>query len=363
MGVEEEYQIVDPQTRQLRRGGHVVASAQQEVGQEATSELFQSQIEIGTPICATLGDVRDEIKRLRSAVIEAALTNDVAIVAAGTHPFSSPHDQQVTPKERYLGLAEDFGILGREHFICGCHVHIGINDREAAIQILNRARGWLAPLLAISSNSPFWVGEDTGYNSYRTEVWRRWPMAGSPHPFGNRAEYDALVRTLVGTGAISDETKIYWDMRPADRFETLEFRVADIGLSVDDAVLIAGLCRAIARTCWNDWCRDCERQAMFVPVRPELLRASEWRAARYGLDDELLDVHAGETVPAAELVQRLLNWLRPTLEEFGDWAEIEELAAKVLRDGNGAHRQREVWRRTGKLEAVVDFLIAETKSF
>ena len=363
IGVEEEYQIVDPATRELRRGGRVVASAQEEVGHAATNELFQSQIEIGTPVCQSLDDVRGEIKRLRRAVIDAAQANGAAIVAASTHPFSVPQEQSVTPKPRYLDMAEDYGQLAREHFICGCHVHVGIGDREAAIQILNRARGWLAPLLAISANSPFWVGEDTGYNSYRTEVWRRWPMAGSPIPFGNRAEYEALVRTLVETGAISDETKIYWDMRPADRFDTLEFRVADIGLSVDDAVLIAGLCRAIARTCWNDWIRDGERNAVFVPVRPELLRASEWRAARYGLQGDLIDVHAGEAIAASELVQRLLDWLRPTLESAGEWTEIQQLAAKVLCDGNGARRQRSVWERTGKLESVVDFLIAETQNF
>ena len=257
-------------------------------------------------------------------------------------------------------MADTYQHIAHEHFICGCHVHVGINDRELAIDIMNRARGWLAPLVALTANSPFWLGEDTGYASFRTEVWRRWPMAGSPQVFRNRAEYDGLVRTLVETGSIADETRIYWDMRPADRFETLEFRATDVCLTVDEALLAASLCRALARTCAAEAEHDTEREAVFVPVRPELLRAAEWRAARYGLEENLIDVHAGQTVPAHDLVQQLLEYVRPSLEEAEEWDEISHLLNETLQRGNGTTRQRAAYQKRGEWSDVLDLLTRET---
>ena len=362
IGVEEEYQIVDAQTRALKpHGSRLLHALPDDVEEQAANELFLSQIEIGTPVCQTLGEVREQIVRLRRGVIETAQARGLKILASSTHPFSRSDEQTVTPKPRYLDMAEDYQQLAREHLICGCHVHIGINDRELAIDVMNRARGWMAPLIALVANSPFWQGDDTGYASFRTEVWRRWPMAGSPQVFSSRAEYDALVRVLVETGSISDETKIYWDMRPADRFDTLEFRATDIGLSVDEAVLIAGLVRALAQTCYDAAVADRERDAVFVAVRPELLRAAEWRAARYGIDDELIDVQRGKTVFAPELISNLLNFVRPALEAANDWDEVSHLTDRVLENGNGATRQRRVYQQTGKLEDVVDFIAQETK--
>lgn len=361
IGVEEEFQIVDVQTRALSpHGARILSDVQGAVGEAAQHELFLSQIETGTPICRSLADVREQVKRLRHAVIEAARHDGGAIAAAATHPFSRAEDQPIAPKSRYVDMAELYQQLAREHFICGCHVHVGIDDRELSIQILNRARGWLSALVALAANSPFWEGEDTGYASFRTEVWRRWPMAGSPHPFHNRAEYDALARTLVETGAIIDETRIYWDIRPADRFETLEFRVTDVCLSLDEAVMTAGLCRSLARKLASDVEQDAAREAVYVPVRPELLRAAEWRAARFGLEDELIDVHAGQAVPAPQMVDRLLNFLRVDLEAHGEWDEISALVREVLARGNGAQRQRAAFARNSNLSDVVDLLINET---
>lgn len=361
IGVEEEYQIVDLQTRALKPRSNQVLEDMEDVGAGcAAHELFLAQIEIGTPICHTLDDVRRELRQLRRAVIEAAQEEESAIAAASTHPFSHWRDQPVTPKARYLDLEESFQQIAREHLICGCHVHVGIGDRERTIQVMNRARGWMAPLIALAGNSPFWLGEDTGYSSFRTEIWRRWPMAGSPHVFSSRAEYDALVRTLVETGSISDETNVYWDMRPADRFKTLEFRATDVCLTLDEAVLIAGLVRALARTCFELATLDEEREAAFVPVRPELLRAAEWRAARYGVSGQLVDVHAGVAVPAHELIHKLLAFVRPVLEEQDEWDEIHTLARDVLERGNGAMRQCAAWKKNGKLEDVVDLVTAET---
>ncbi|HEX8747224.1 MAG TPA: carboxylate-amine ligase [Pyrinomonadaceae bacterium] len=357
IGVEEEYQIVDAETRELRpRSLLILPEAQASVGDSVTPELYLSQIEIGTPVCQNLAEVRSELTRLRREVNAAALSQGCHIAAAGTHPFSHWEDQEVTPKRRYLGIAQEYEQLAREQLIYGCHVHIGIKSREIAIGVMNRARLWLAPLLAMAANSPFWLGWDTGYSSFRTEIWRRWPMSGTPQVFGSRAEYDSLVESLVSTGSVSDATKIYWDVRPSARFETLEFRVTDVCMTVDEAVMIAGLVRALTRTCYGQAARD-ER---LPPIRPELLRAAKWRAARYGLEAELVDVEEGRAVPARVLIEKLLAHLRPALEEYGDWEEVSEIVRATLTRGNGAARQREAFRREGSFENVVDVIVAET---
>ena len=358
IGVEEEYQIVNAETRELRsRASRILPEARQAVGEHVQPELYLSQIEIGTPICQTLAEVRAELVRLRGEVIAAAERDGHRIAAAGTHPFSHWEEQQLTPKARYVGIAQDYQQLAREQLIFGCHVHVGISDREAAIQIMNRARPWLAVLLALSANSPFWLGSDTGYNSFRTEVWRRWPMAGTPHVFDSRAEFDRLVESLVQTESIEDGTKIYWDVRPSARFETLEFRVTDVCPTVDEAVLVAGLARALARTCHAEAASGKEIEH----ARPELLRAAKWRAARYGLDADLIDVATERAVPAAELVEKFLAHLRPALEEHEEWQEISALAHQVVARGNGARRQREAYMKAERYEDVVDFIIEETK--
>lgn len=358
IGVEEEYQIINPQTRELRQAAErVLIRAQDAVGDEVQPELYLSQIEIGTPICRTLADVRAELVRLRGGLIEAAERGGSAIVAAGTHPFSHWEDQTVTPQARYIGITLDYQQLAREQLICGCHVHVGMRDREMAIQMMNRARPWLASLLALSANSPFWLGTDTGYASYRTEIWRRWPFAGTPHVFVSRSDYDALVETLVATESITDATKIYWDVRPSARFETLEFRVTDVCLTIDEAVMVAALSRSLARTCYA----AAERDEPIRHARPELLRAAKWRAARYGLDADLIDTQAGQAIPAVDMIERLLSFLRADLEEHDEWAEVAALVRQTLEQGNGAQRQRQAYATGNSYEAVVDFMIAETK--
>jgi carboxylate-amine ligase len=357
IGVEEEYQIIDAQTRELHsRGARILLKAQEAVGEQAQSELYLSQIEIGTSICHTLREVRAEIGRLRGEVIAAAEKGGDRIAAAGTHPYSHWEDQQVTPKARYIGIAQDYQQLAREQLIFGCHVHVGIKDREVAIQVMNRTRPWLALMLALAANSPFWLGADTGYASFRTEIWRRWPMAGTPQVFASRAEYDALIDCLVATESITDATKIYWDVRPSARFETLEFRVTDVCMTIDEAVMVAGLSGALARTCYAQALMD----VPFDNPRPELLRAAKWRAARYGLDADLIDIQAGSSVPAPELAEKFLSFVRPALEEQGEWDEVSAIVRETLERGNGATRQRQAYARAGRLEDVIDLIIAET---
>jgi len=357
IGVEEEYQIVDRETRELRsRALRILPEAQAAVGDSVTPELYLSQIEIGTNVCGTLSEVRQELTLLRSEIISAAESDGNRIAAAGTHPFSHWEDQELTPKHRYRGIAEEYEQLAREHLIYGCHVHVGINDREAAIGVMNRARLWLAPLLALAANSPYWLGWDTGYASFRTEIWRRWPMSGTPQVFRSRAEYDALVETLIATGSVSDATKIYWDVRPSARYETLEFRVTDVCLTVDEAVMIAGLIRALTRTAYEHVMRD----EPLPHARPEVLRAAKWRAARYGLEADLINATEGRAVPAADLIETLLTHLRPALEAEQDWEEISTLVRATLKHGNGATRQRRAFARAERFEDVVDLIVAET---
>ena len=312
--------------------------------------------EINTPVCTTLAEVREALRRSRRALVEAAGREGLRVAAAGTHPFSHWADQEVTPKTRYHNLADDYRQIFREEVVFGCHVHVGFDDREAAIQTMNRVRPWLPVLLALSANSPFWVGADTGYASFRTEVWNRWPTAGMPQAFDSRAEYDRLVETLVATGSLREPTKLYWDVRPSARQETLEFRVADSVMAVDEAVMVAGLVRALAVTAHA----AADRGDPDPRPRPELLRAARWRAARHGLEADLVDVLAGQARPAAELVEAFLAEVRPALEEAGDLEEVTELVRVTLAGGTGAARQRQVFRRTGRLEDVVDLVVQAT---
>jgi glutamate---cysteine ligase / carboxylate-amine ligase len=313
-------------------------------------------VEANTPVCTTLAEVRQALRRARRALVEAAGREGLAIAAAGTHPFSSWADQEVTDKPRYHNLAADYRQVFREEVVFGCHVHVGFDDQEAAIQTMNRVRPWLPVLLALSANSPFWLGADTGYASYRSEVWNRWPNAGLPLGFDSRAEYDRLVETLVATGSLREPTKLYWDVRPSARQETLEFRVADSVMRVDEAVMVAGLVRAPADTAHAAAVRgDPDPRP-----RPELLRAAKWRAARHGLEADLVDVLAGQARPAAELVEAFLAEVGPALEEAGDLEEVTGLVRATLAGGTGAARQRAAFGRTGRLEDVVDLVVEET---
>ncbi len=233
VGVEEEFLLVDGESHRLRPWAEEVLShAQRAVGgeEQVDREFKLSQLETGTPVCKTLDELGDEIARLRASVSAAAERVGAHIAAAGTHPFSHWREEgsEVTPEESYLGLERDYQRLAREKIICGCHVHVGVADPEAAIQVLNRVRPWLPAVLALSVNSPFWLGEDTGYASFRTEIWRRWPTAGTPEPFASRSEYDRLVDVLLRTGSIDDPARTQWDVRPSPRFLTLEFRITDV---------------------------------------------------------------------------------------------------------------------------------------
>ncbi len=358
IGVEEEFLLVDAESRRLRPWAEeVVPDAEEAVDEkeQVDQEFKLSQVETGTPVCHSLEELSDEIVRLRRRVMAAAERAGARIAAAGTHPFSHWQEEgsEVTPKESYVGLEREYQRLAREKIICGCHVHIGISDPEAAIQVLNRVRPWLPTILALSVNSPFWLGEDTGYGSFRTEIWRRWPTAGTPDPFASRAEFDRLVEVLLQTGSIDDPARIHWDVRPSPSFPTLEFRVTDVCLTVDDVVTVAALVRALVRTCHADALKD---EAAPLP-RAELMRLATWRGARYGLEDDLVDVLGERSLPAPDLLHVLLDFVRPVLEDHDEWDVVSGLVERVVEDGTGAARQRRAFERAGRLEDVVDLAV------
>lgn len=357
IGVEEEYQIIDPVTRKLSSNGQsLLAVARQTLGKEVAPEIHLSQIEVATSICHTLGDVRAELIRLRREVIRAATHCNKKILAAASHPFSHWTEHRITPKKRYQDLEHDYQQLVREQSIFGCHVHIGLTDPTLAVLVMNHARIWLAPLLALTSNSPFWWGTDTGYASFRSETWARWPFSGPPQFFSSLDEYQALIRTLVATASVKDSTKIYWDIRIPQRYPTIEFRVMDICTTIDEEVMVAGLVRALVHTCYE----HVLDRIPAPPVRQEVLRAAHWQAARYGLTGNLLDVRAQQAIPAQELMVQFLEFVRPALEAHGDWHEVSEHVSTCLEHGTGAARQRRIYQRTQHFEALVDYLIEET---
>jgi len=373
LGVEEEFLVVDAVTGALRpHAPAALPAARGRLGEDVHPELHPSQIEITTPVAETLPEIRAELVRMRSELAAALAERGDRPAATGTHPFSPwTADPAINPQ--YEVLEAQYQQIAREQVICGTHVHVGVDDPELAIAVVNGVSPWLSAIVALAANSPFWGGRDTGYASYRTELWRRWPTAGTPAPFADRAEYEAVVEALFRTGSIDDHARIYWDVRPSARFPTVEFRVADVGMTVDDTVMTAGLVRALAVTAARAAADghgvaggrgrpELIRPELIRPelIRPELIRAATWRAARYGISGDLVDVEAGTARPARDLIERLLQRLRPALDDFGDWDEVSSLVGAVLADGTAADRQRRVWAATGKLESVVQFIVEAT---
>ncbi|NJM98018.1 MAG: carboxylate-amine ligase [Phormidesmis sp. RL_2_1] len=355
IGVEEEYQIVDAQTRSLtgRSNSLITTNEAAQIEQKIVHELFRCEVEIATNVCETLEDVRQALTAARRAVINAARATGSEIAAAGTHPFSRWEEQQITPKERYYALHSDLGRIIRELIILGCHVHVGIDDKEMAVQVMNRARVWLPTLLALTANSPFWEGQDTGYDSYRMALWSRLPTSGPPPFFDSYADYQSFIQQLINTGITDDPTKIYWDIRLSERFPTVEFRMSDVCSTIDEAVMLAGLVRALAHTCYNDAMRD--KAAM--PVRGEMMKAAMWRAARYGLSGELIDFDKLQSIPARTSVSTLLEYVQPALTIYGDESVVIGEVERILAEGNSAQRQRQIYQETKSLQTVVDEIV------
>jgi carboxylate-amine ligase len=356
LGIEEEYQIIDPETRELRSYITEILSGDHLVLGEVKPELHQSMVEIGTKVCSTPAEVRAELVRLRRHVMELAGKKGLVIAAAGTHPFSSWLTQEITPLERYMGVRQDLADLAQQLLIFGTHVHIGIEDRDFLIDAMNVARYFVPHVLTLSTSSPFWMGRETGLKSYRSIIFRNFPRTGIPPVLDSGTAYSALVDTLVRTGCIPNASKIWWDVRPNHSYPTLEFRVCDVCTRVDEAVCIAAILQAIVAKLWK-----LRRDNMTFRVYPTtLIDENKWRAVRYGLDGRLVDLGKDQELPARTLVRELLEWfVDDVLDELGSRKEVE-YAFTILEQGTSADRQIARFRETGDLKAVVDSLITET---
>jgi glutamate---cysteine ligase / carboxylate-amine ligase len=354
-GVEEEFHTVDLATRRLTAQADRLM--EQLPAGRFSSELQRSVLEANSRPWASLTDLAGDIAGLRQAAIAAAEPLGLGIVAAGTVPLADPDTLQITPDLRYEHMRGEYRMLVREQLICGTQVHVDVADRDLAVAAAHRLAPWLPVLLALSASSPFWLGTDTGYASYRTLIWRRWPTAGALPGFESAADYDRAVTDLIRSGVITDPGMIYFDVRPSAHLPTLELRICDSCPRLEDVVLLAGLFRALV----IQETAAATAGRLPVSVQPELLQAATWRAAQSGLQGNLVDPVTATPAPARRLFGRLLADLRPALESTGDWELVTELARSALARGSSAARQRAA-RAHGGLRNAVDTLIAETRA-
>ena len=358
LGVEEEYLLLDPAS------GFPVSAADEVCkaagfqpaleSSEVQRELSRAQLEVATPVCDTLDEVGGHLLRLRDALGTAAEQSGCRLTATGAAPYSRDGPMEITETRRYRGLYQAAPQLVDEQLINGMHVHVGVPDRATGVAVLNQLRPWLSVLVAMSANSPFWRGRDTGFASWRTVVFGRWPVSGPPPAFTDASEYDRRVRALVTGGAIGDVQQIYWQTRLSERYPTVEVRAPDVQLRVEEAVMLAGLIRGLAQTAiWKHQAGEPAPKTL-----PEIVAAAGWHAARYGLDGSLIG-SAGTPVTAREAARALLRHVTPALDEYGDTGQVAGLVEQTLREGNGSRRQRRALAESGP-QGLVRYLAAET---
>jgi carboxylate-amine ligase len=344
VGVEEEYQLVAPETGELSPVGRaVLLHASGTTDSSIQHELHLEQIEMASPILYSSEEVRKCLRDTRAALMEAARASSTVLVAAGTNPMALPTHVITTPNPRYTRMERQYQALARELVIFGCHVHVDMPDRAMGIQVQNYLRVWLPLLQAMSANSPFWHGEDTGYDSFRREVWVQWPMSGVPHFFKDLQDFNDCVQCLIQTGAIDDETKIYWDARLPVKTPTLEFRVFDVQTEIEDCVALVAISRALTMQC-----EYLIAAGDPVPqVRHEVLRSAIWRAARYGLRSQLVDPCRSTLDKAFNQVETLIDFISEPLRVLGDLDLVHDYVARLRQTGTPAERQRAALRDSG----------------
>ncbi|WP_433260348.1 carboxylate-amine ligase [Micromonospora vinacea] len=356
LGVEEEYLLLDPDSgRNLPVADQVLAALRGPARDQSRQEFRHSMVEMVTPVCADLTELRAHLVALRRSAAEAATAAGARLVAVGATPVAEPH-RTVPDEPRYHAMSRRYGPVAHDPAVCGCHVHVGLPDRELAVQVCNHLRMWLPVVQAITTNSPLHDGYDTGHASWRSMQLERWPSIGPTPYFDSAADYDRTVDQLIAAGIMLDAAMVYWYARPSSTYPTVEVRVGDVCTEVDDAVLVAALVRSLVATLADD-----VRAGVTAPdVRDCLVAAAHWRAAHDGLDGELIDLRAGGTRPAWALVDELMAVIAPALLRHGDLGYVLAQLARLRRDGTGALRQRQVLDRTGDLRAVLDDLITRT---
>jgi len=356
LGIEEEFQIVDPVTRELR--SHVsefLEEGKMILGEQIKPEMIQSMIEVGTGICKNIQEARADISNLRGVISSLAEKNGLRIVAASTHPISRWQDQKIFDDERYELLVQELQTVARSLLIFGLHVHVGIPDRERQIHIMNASRYFLPHILALTTSSPFWMGHNTGLKSYRSEIFKQFPRTDIPDHFDSYPGFQRYVDLLVKTKCINDGKKIWWDCRPHPVFPTLEFRICDIPTRVDDTVAIAALFQAIVAKLT----KLIEKNLGFRLYRRMLIQENKWRAVRWGLEGKMIDFGKQKEVPTRDLVLELLDFVDDVLDDLGSRKEVEHIHT-ILERGTSAEEQLRVYSETNDLKSVVDRLMELT---
>ncbi|MCK6557578.1 carboxylate-amine ligase [candidate division KSB1 bacterium] len=357
IGIEEEFQIVDPHTRELRSHlSQMLAEGRMLLQENIKPELHQSVVEVGTGICRNIREARESVTALRRGIAQIAAKNGLCIVAAGTHPFSDWRTQEITEHERYKMIIDEMGDVARANLIFGLHVHVGIEDRETAIALCNQMRYFLPHILALSTSSPFWLGRRTGLKSTRAVIFRRFPRTGIPDYFASWADFEHFVQTLVKTNCIDNGKKIWWDIRPHAFFNTIEIRICDIPTNLDTTIAIAALIQATVAKLWMLH----QDNMSFRTYRPTLIEENKWRAARYGVSGKLIDFGKQAEVPFRDLLYEYIRFVDEAVEELDSRHEINYLY-RILEVGTSADRQLQVYEESNHdLTAVMDHLIRET---
>ncbi len=357
LGIEEEYMVLDPETWNLKThlDLELLSRGQMVLHEHIKPELLGSMLEIGTGVCRNIQEARFEITKIRSIVAHLAKQHGLVIGAASTHPFARWQEQKIFPNERYYTIVQDMQLLARSLLIFGLHIHIGIENRETQIQIMNEMRYFLPHILALSTSSPFWEGVDTGLKSFRSKVFERFPRTGIPGYFASWAEFENFVNILIRTGCIDNAKKIWWDIRPHPFFPTLEIRICDLPMRIDETIAIAALCQAVAAKLYSLYAQNMS----FRIYRPELLQENKWRAVRYGIDGKLIDFGKQKELPARDLIHELLDFIDDVVDELGSREEINYIY-EILETGTSADRQLRVYKETGSLEKVVEYIYQES---
>jgi glutamate---cysteine ligase / carboxylate-amine ligase len=359
IGIEEEYQTVDPETFDLRShiNTEIMAEGKRQLDEQVKLEMHQAVVEVGTGVCRNITEARADLVNLRRSMVRLASDNGLLLVAGATHPFADWRQQDINPEARYLQVVEDMQLVARSNLIFGLHVHVGVEDREILIQLMNQVRYFLPHLLALSTNSPFWLGMNTGLKSYRCKVFDKFPRTNIPDTFSSWADYDSFVNLLVRTHCIDNAKKIWWDVRPHPFFSTLEVRICDLPMRVDETLAIAALIQATVVKLYKLHARN---QA-YREYSRSLLMENKWRAARYGIDGKLIDFGLEQEVDERALIGEYLAFVDDVLDELGSRAEVAYIQT-MLRRGTGADRQLRVFDQTGDLRQVVTYMAEETKA-
>ncbi|MGB5377786.1 carboxylate-amine ligase [Muriicola sp.] len=356
LGIEEEFQILDSEGYTLvSQMSKILEDGKVFLKERIKEEMHLSVVEMGTNICENIGQARDEVSYLRQQVIELAAKEGLKVAAAGTHPFSIWSEQPITPNPRYDQLIAEMKDVARSNLIFGLHVHVGIPSREEGLQIMNVARYFLPHLYALSTNSPFWEGRDTGFKSFRSKIFDKFPRTGIPPYFSSVAEYDKFIDVLVKTNCIDNGKKIWWDIRLHPFYPTVEFRVCDMVMTVDEVTCIAALMQCIIAKLH----RLHQKNQSFRSYRRVLINENKWRAARWGIDAKLIDFGKEEEVPFKTLINELLDFVEDVVDELGCRNEVNYVY-QMLEQGSGADRQLKVYEDTKDLKEVVKYIVEET---